>query len=248
MRLYYDWLDHIEPLSDAEFREVIVAAARYSQNGTEPPAMTGAAGMAMRFMVADMERYATQAEAGSRGGKKRAKNEALCDTLQAPLKGSTRVLKHIDIDKDIDIDIDNNYDYDYDYDEDKDKDKDENNARGRGSSSEVVEMFREICPSLAQGQRISTGLAEKIRKAEKQDLRQLFTKAEATPFLRGEGKKGWKASLSWVLERSEEIMAGKYDAYEKPESAGLSEPFGEADLAYWESVRRERTAKKGENE
>lgn len=201
--------------------------------------MTGAAGMAMRFMVADMERYATQAEAGSRGGKKRAKNEALRDTLQAPLKGSTRVLKHID--------IDNNYDYDYDYDYDEDKDKD--NARGReSSSSEVVEMFRELCPSLAQGQRVRASLAEKIQNAENTDLRQLFMKAEATAFLRGEGANGWKASLPWVLDHAEEIMAGKYDAYEKPESAGLSEPFGEADLAYWESVCRERTAKKGENE
>ncbi len=232
LRLYYDWLNNIEPLSDEEFRAVILAAASYSRDGTEPPPMEGLAGMAMSFVLSDMRRLQQKAESGRAGGLKRAENASASSTF----KHTSSMLQHKD--KDIDIDIDNNYDYD----EDKD------NARGRGSSSEVVEMFRELCPSLAQGQRVRARLAEKIQNAENTDLRQLFMKAEATAFLRGEGANGWKASLPWVLDHAEEIMAGKYDAYEKPESDGLSEPFGEADLAYWESVCRERTAKKGENE
>lgn len=92
-------------------------------------------------------------------------------------------------------------------------------------------MFRELCPSLIQVRRMSAGLAEKIRDAQKrltpEELRQLFTRAEATPFLRGEGERGWNASLLWVLENAQEIAAGRYDSYEKPKTPEAPEDWAE---------------------
>lgn len=236
LRLYYDWLNNIEPLSDEEFRAVILAAASYSRDGTEPPPLGGLAGMAMSFVLSDMRRLQQKAESGRAGGLKRAENASASSTF----KHTSSMLQHKDIDKD--IDIDNNYDYDYDYDEDKD------NARGRGSSSEVVEMFRELCPSLAQVQRMSPKLQETLREARTrfgmEELRQLFTKAEATPFLRGEGERGWKASLSWVLDHAEEIMAGSYDTHEKPQTSEAPENWADTwkDWNQKKSDHKENTA------
>jgi hypothetical protein len=47
-----------------------------------------------------------------------------------------------------------------------------------------------------------------------EDLREAVTKAQQTPFLRGEGPRGWRASFDWFIANHVNIYAvleGKYD-------------------------------------
>ncbi len=244
LRLYYDWLDHIEPLTDAEFRSVILAAAAYSRDGEEPPPMDGAAGMAMRFMLSDMRRLEAKAESGRAGGLKRAEKAGARGMLQAPFKHASSMPQHIDIDKDID---NNRY-----YDNDRHIDNTGADAPCPSASvteEEIITLFGQLCPSLIQPRGITKDLRDAMqqaaRKYSRAELEELLRRAEGTPYIRGETGNGKKFSLSGVLKNAEKIIAGEYAPYDRPGEAGIREPWNAADLEYWDSVRRGRESEKG---
>jgi len=234
VRIYYDWLEHIAPLSDHEFREVINAAAEYSRHGTEPPEMDGMAGMAMRFMLSDMRRLRIKAESGRAGGKKRAENVSASRMLEAHLKQPSSILQHYDYDYDKDLNKDYDDDGDYDY----------NGADAPQPPTppeEVLEMFKRLCPSLVQPR----GITEKLRAdiagcpaKSREELAKLFRRAQSVPFLGGGGEKGWRAPLSWVLSHAEEITAGEYDDFEKPPAIAPVEDAPEDWAEQWNKVNR----------
>ena len=86
----------------------------------------------------------------------------------------------------------------------------------------ILELFNEVCGTTfhkveflpSQRRYALQRLYKKFRNIDK--FRELFEKAKASPFLRGENKSGWRANFDWILEHAFDILEGKYDE-QKPE-------------------------------
>jgi len=190
--------------------------------------MDGAAGMAMRFMLSDMRRLEAKAESGRIGGLKRAENASSRSVPQGCLKHTSSMLQHIDID--IDKDIDNNNDYD------NDRHIDNTGADAPCPSAsvteeEIITLFRQLCPSLIQPRGITKDLRDAMQQAARKyswaETEDLLSRAEGTPFCRGETGNGKKFSLSGVLKNAEKILSGEYAPYDRPGEAGIRERWNE---------------------
>lgn len=92
---------------------------------------------------------------------------------------------------------------------------------------EIKEMWNETCPGFPKLFTISENRKNKIRLriaemggAEKALplLKQIFTKMQESNFLKGDNKRGWKASFDWLFENDKnwvKVYEGNYD--NKPE-------------------------------
>lgn len=99
--------------------------------------------------------------------------------------------------------------------EDKEKDKDKN--RIRINYQQIADMYNDICISLP---RITT-LSDTRKKSIKARLttysvdqfKELFTKAEASDFLKGKNQKNWQANFDWLIKDSNfaKVLDGNYD-------------------------------------
>ena len=85
--------------------------------------------------------------------------------------------------------------------------------------NEVLELYRTVCCSFPQIMQITCRRKEKImrRLAEMGGitiLAQVFQKMEASDFLKGNNRTGWKATFDWVFKNSDnwmKILEGNYD-------------------------------------
>lgn len=189
--------------------------------------MDGAAGMAMRFMLSDMRRLEAKAESGRAGGLKRAENAGTRGMLQAPFKHASSMLEHIDKD----IDIDNNRYYDNDRHIDNTGADAPRPSVASVTEEEIITLFGQLCPSLVQPRGMNKEFRETVREAarkySREEMEDLFRRAEGTPFCRGETGSGRKFALSGVLKNAEKILAGEYAPYDRPGEAGIREPWNE---------------------
>ena len=88
------------------------------------------------------------------------------------------------------------------------------------------ELYASCAPSLPQPREVTNGRLRKIRQRLKthptrEFWQDVFTKANQTPFLRGENDRGWRADLPWFVANEEnavKVLEGKYDrgVQEKP--------------------------------
>lgn len=95
--------------------------------------------------------------------------------------------------------------------------------------AEVQELFHRLCPSFPPVQRITRQRKTQIdlffsEGGTLEELRTLFEKLEASDFLRGRNKDGWKASFDWLFRESDnwtKVLEGRYDEqFTKPDQTG----------------------------
>lgn len=83
----------------------------------------------------------------------------------------------------------------------------------------IVEMYHEICKSYPKLRNVSDNRKKAIAarwKEYRQDLdtfRELFTRAEASAFLKGKNKRNWAADFNWLMnsENMSKVLEGNYD-------------------------------------
>lgn len=111
-----------------------------------------------------------------------------------------------------------------------------------GDDEETVRLYGELCPSLAPAPALTPPMRAQLRQAMQnrtpEQMRQLFEKAESTPFLRGEGSKGWRASLPWLLKNGERVMRDEYAAYTPPAVTETRESSFDGDEFFQAALRR----------
>lgn len=85
-----------------------------------------------------------------------------------------------------------------------------------GDVSDVVELFHTICKSFPKVVRLSDPRKRAIRARMKaysmEDFRKLFEAAEASPFLKGENDRGWRATFDWLMNEQNmtKVLEGAY--------------------------------------
>lgn len=96
--------------------------------------------------------------------------------------------------------------------------------------AEVQELFHRVCPSFPPVQRITRQRKERIDLFFSEggtlgELQTLFEKLEASDFLRGRNKNGWKASFDWLFRGPDnwtKVLEGQYDEqFNKPDQTGM---------------------------
>lgn len=84
----------------------------------------------------------------------------------------------------------------------------------------VLKLYHHICQSLPKVLKLSDKRKSKIRirfeemGQDYQVLQEVFEKAEASHFLRGDNNRGWKADFDWIFTNGQnwvKILEGKYD-------------------------------------
>jgi predicted phage replisome organizer len=71
---------------------------------------------------------------------------------------------------------------------------------------QIVDLYNNTCKSFPKVRALTdarkTAIRSRLRKYSIGDLKTVFEKAEASSFLRGENKSGWKANFDWLLKES----------------------------------------------
>lgn len=92
--------------------------------------------------------------------------------------------------------------------------------------NDVIVLYETICKSYPKlrtrsAARMKT-IAARLRTSGMDAIKEVFTKAEASDFLKGNNKNGWKAGFDWIIKESNfnKILEGNYDnrssnAYQK---------------------------------
>ena len=113
------------------------------------------------------------------------------------------------------------------------KKKKSNNSSELSSSSssqleQVINSYHEICTSLTKVRSVTDDRKRAIKtlltKMSINEIKEAFTKAENTPFLKGENDRGWKANIDFMLKHVHlvKILEGFYDSNKKDTSYGPS--------------------------
>lgn len=84
----------------------------------------------------------------------------------------------------------------------------------------IVRLYHDRCPSLPRVLKLTDKRKMKIRvrfeemKFSYETLQDVFDKCEASNFMRGDNKRGWKADFDWIFTNSQnwvKVLEGKYD-------------------------------------
>lgn len=91
----------------------------------------------------------------------------------------------------------------------------------------IMQLFNTLCPSLPSIRSISgsrlTAVEDRLKEYNVSAFQELFEKAEASSFLRGESESGWVASFDWLMKREnmQKVLEGSYDAWKPKKKAGF---------------------------
>lgn len=229
--VFHDWRRAFETLDGEDCKKILLAMFDYSEYGTEPPEFEGAAQMASLFIFPAMERRSKAVEAGRRGGNKRVENAAskadvdncvenvvdkyekheFSTTLEPPLNPpSTPLEPKTRQDKTKQDEIKQNK---------IKQDEDEIKQSGFAADvSSVVAIAKSISKWLVIPAVVSEKTAREITHSGWTDdeYRRLFYTANECDFLQGRGERGWTASFDWLIEHRDDVVAGKYQGWNKP--------------------------------
>lgn len=84
----------------------------------------------------------------------------------------------------------------------------------------IVKLYHDRCPSLPRVLKLTDKRKIKVRvrfeemKFSYETLQKVFDKCEASYFMRGDNKRGWKADFDWIFTNSQnwvKVLEGKYD-------------------------------------
>ena len=104
-------------------------------------------------------------------------------------------------------------------------------AVSRLNADKVLEIYNEICSDyFPKANRLTEKRKQAIRKITKQyteeQIREIFTKASNTAFLKGESESGWKADFDWLINENNivKLLEGKYDGRRKTQHTDPPKP------------------------
>lgn len=226
--LYNDYRSHLALLTNEQRGQLLMALFDYSESRT-PPDLDAATMMAFSFIACQMDRdaekYAEKVrkrrEAGRQGGRPPKANESTENQEEAK-KANAFSEKQTEAKKPDNDNVNDN-------DTDNVNDNESNNINIITSSSPksphgeapdgaaaaaadhtpykaIVALYHDICKSYPK---LSSVTAKRKRamaarfKEHGHDLdtfRELFEKAEASPFLKGKNKRNWSADFNWLME------------------------------------------------
>jgi hypothetical protein len=97
--------------------------------------------------------------------------------------------------------------------------REEKGKEEKVSCSQIVEWFNEICVSYPKVTKLTDSRRDKIRTRLKEVrapdvFKQIFQKVEASDFMKGNNKNGWKATFDWLIENDSnytKVLEGNYD-------------------------------------
>lgn len=106
------------------------------------------------------------------------------------------------------------------------------------SPKDVIKLFNEICHSLEPAKYLTSSRREAIEamktKYSAEQIEECFKRAEASAFLKGQNKRGWKATFDWLIQENNmaKVLEGNFSDYETAGSIGfdLDEFFEAATL------------------
>jgi len=117
--------------------------------------------------------------------------------------------------------------------EDIDKNKNKNidtekETEDKVPYQKVLDMYHGICVSFPKIRALSEERKKHIKARYRQyqgDInvfKELFFKAEASDFLKGNNDRKWKATLDWMMNETNmiKILEGKYENKKKPDPQG----------------------------
>ena len=265
--LYYDYRKHLTILTDEERGKLLMALLDYGESHKEPE-LEGAALMAFSFITCQMDRDAAKyartvekrREAGRQGGRPpKAKDE---EENQEKAKKANGFLEKQNEAKKPDTDNDNVTVTVTDNDNDNDTDTGIYIPPTGGKSpaaaeqtpyKAIVDLYHELCPSYPQLRNVSESRKKAIAarwKEYKQNLetfRELFTRAEASLFLKGKNPRNWTADFNWLMnsENMAKVLEGNYDNEKKKGGQHHGERSGHAERQEYREGSGSETALSG---
>lgn len=105
----------------------------------------------------------------------------------------------------------------------------------------IVRLYHDRCPSLPRVLKLTDKRKMKIRvrfeemKFSYETLQEVFDKCEASFFMRGDNKRGWKADFDWIFTNSQnwvKVLEGKYDNQPNIYNAHGTAPIQSAPVGY----------------
>ena len=215
-------------------------------------------------MDRDAEKYAETCRKRSESGKKGGRPKKAEASEDKPKKAKSKSKKQSKAKKANGFSekqskakkADNEYEYDNEYDYDNELSlppltpptSDEETPNGSAEEvvplfpySDIVKLYHTVCTSypkikiltIKRKQMIEDRLKE--HKGNLEAFRELFTKAEASDYLKGVNENGWAADFNWLLESENmtKVLEGKYDKRkshkpEPPPSSFDTDEFFEA--------------------
>lgn len=219
--LYYDYRKHLALLNDEERGKLLMALLDYGEHNTQPE-LEGAALMAFSFIQAQMDRDAEKyaetikkrSEAGKMGGRpskakgdeeKAKKASAFSEKQNQAKKGDTVTDTETVTVTDTETEIDNPL-------------PPKGGQQQPVPYARIVELYHTICTSYPTLRAIEGNreklIAARWKKYRTLDaFRELFEKAEASDFLKGDNDRGWTADFDWLIRPTNmsKVLEGKYD-------------------------------------
>lgn len=212
IKLFFDYLDAVEPLGDAEKGRLFTSLLEYAKTGVAPQ-LSGNERFLFPMMKAQVDRDMASYEelsdhrskAGKQGGRPRGQEKANAfDEKQTKAKKANAFSESK-----------KSYDKDNDKDEDKDEDKDKD--KDKRIYERLRALYNETCVSFPR----CISLSDKRRKAlharlqqySLEDFKTLFAKAEASSFLKGGNRRNWTATFDWLIADANmvKVLDGNYD-------------------------------------
>ena len=246
--LYYSMADVIELLDDHQIANLFRAIL--STGGVmEMPELDALTNMAFvpikRELEENYEKWLetkkSKAEAGRKGGLKKAENLAKASTAKddvanladastatnclasssTPSSARTNVADLANVAVDVDVDVDGGVDVDVDV---VDTIGHSADAEPRPSApyGQVQNLYNSICKSLPACKSLSSARKKAIKARFNSgrtlaDFEEVFRKTEASSFLTGGNDRNWQANFDWLIKDANmaKVLDGNYD--ERPE-------------------------------
>lgn len=209
--------------SDHEFRRLIMALFDYIE-GNEIEALSSECNIAFSFLKSGIDRSIehfekiskVRSEAGKKSGQARREKAAISSTNVPFVQQNEQTRTNVNKANNIIKENKNIREY---------KDNNQPSAEIPSQIQEVADMYNEICTNLPKSTVISSKKAKKIKSRLKEfsldEIKAAFVKANASPFLKGNNERGWRANLGWLMESQDnmlKVLEGNYDSEKKAEA------------------------------
>lgn len=239
--LYYDYRKHLALLSDEDRGKLLMALLNYGERGDMPEDLDGMAFMAFSFITGQMDRDAQKyadtcrkrSEAGKQGGrpKKETGKQDKAKKANGYSEKQTEAKKG-DTEKETDTETVTETDTE------KGKESSTPYPLKGGQQdpvpySKIVDLYHAICISYPKLRAVEGNrekqIAARWKKYKTLDaFRELFEKAEASDFLKGENDRAWTADFDWLIRPTNmsKVLEGKYDGSTKPKTGTAQSQTG----------------------
>ncbi len=112
-------------------------------------------------------------------------------------------------------------------------------------AEKAVALYNSICVSLNPVQTLTQRRIEAVnailRTSSMEQLERLFRQAEATPFLKGDNRRRWKADFDWLVDENSmtRVFEGKYNNDDSDTTIGTANTYALDDF-FRAAVEKER--------